>query len=207
MSTASEGQPSEGMTSGQGADDDLRSRRDPGDLSLLLADIAQGDRAAFRTLYELTSARLFALVKRIMGNHASAEEVLQEVYLRIWDRASSYEAATGPALPWLVTIARNRAIDAVRQRGERLAALTHKDGEELLRQLIAPPDGLELAERDELKRCLAGLDEEQCRCIVLAYCDGYSREELAVRFDRSANAIKIWLHRGLAALRRCLEAA
>lgn len=188
------------------ASSDLPFQPSLDELQLLLARVARGDRLAFKSLYTKTSGRLFGIVKRIVRNHALAEEVLQEVYVRIWERASSYDAAVGAPSAWLTVIARNRAIDVTRQRGERPASVVHDDGEKLLLRLSAPTDGLDLADRDQLKRCLAELDEPLRRCILLAYCIGYSREELAVRFDRPVNSVKTWLHRGLASLRACFEA-
>jgi len=176
------------------------------DLPLLIAAVAGRDRAAFKRLYDQTSARLFGIVLRIVRDRALAEEVIQEAYLRIWEKASTYRKDIGSPMAWMISIARNRAIDVIRQRSEILLA-PGEDGEDWLEQVAAFDGGeVDVEARDSLRRCLERLEEPQRKCIVLAYCGGYSRDELAMRFERPVNTIKTWLHRGLAALRTCLEA-
>jgi RNA polymerase sigma-70 factor (ECF subfamily) len=176
------------------------------DLSVLMAAVAEGDRLAFKHLYDRTSARLLGIVRRIVRDRALAEEVLQEVYLRIWERAATYRTEVGSALTWMISIARHRAIDVLRQRKELVLA-PMDDGEDWLERVAGPGDGeADLEDRDRLRRCLQRLEEPQRSCILLAYCDGYSRDELATRYETPVNTIKTWLHRGLAVLRTCLEA-
>jgi RNA polymerase sigma factor (sigma-70 family) len=176
------------------------------ELAALIALIAGRDRAAFRQIYDQTSARLFGIVLRIVRERSTAEEVIQEAYLRIWERASTYRAEVASPLAWMISIARYRAIDVVRQRKEVLVAPTDDD-EDWLEKVAGPAeDAVSLEDRDGLQQCLQRLEEQQRDCVVLAYCGGYSREELAVRYERPVNTIKTWLHRGLATLRTCLEA-
>lgn len=175
------------------------------DLAALLQQTASGDRPAFRALYVATAPKLFGIVLRIAPSRAVAEEILQDVYLRVWQRASSYAPESGRPMTWLASIARHRAIDAVRQRAE-VTMPRDEEGESWLDRLAAPGDlEADLLGRDALRVCLGRLEPEHGRCLVLAYCEGLSREELAARFDRPVNTIKTWLHRGLAALRACLE--
>jgi len=176
------------------------------DLSVLMAAVAEGDRLAFKHLYDRTSARLLGIVRRIVRDRPLAEEVLQEVYLRIWERAGTYRTEAGTALSWMISIARHRAIDVLRQRKEIVLAPL-EDGEDWLERVAGPGDGeTDLEDRDRLRHCLQRLEEPQRSCILLAYCDGYSRDELATRYEAPVNTIKTWLHRGLAVLRSCLEA-
>jgi RNA polymerase sigma factor (sigma-70 family) len=175
------------------------------DLSFLIAAVARRDRAAFKRVYDLTSARLFGAVLRIVRDRGVAEEVIQEAYLRIWEKAASYRLEIGSPLTWMISIAHNRAIDVIRKRKEVLVA-ANEDGEDWLDQVADPASGdMDFEDREGLRRCLERLEEPQRNCIVLAYCSGYSRDELATRFERPVNTIKTWLHRGLAALRTCLE--
>lgn len=177
------------------------------DLIGLLRATGGQDRAAFRALYVATAPKLFGIVLRIAPSRAVAEEVLQDVYLRVWQNASRFAPETGHPMSWLASIARNRAIDTVRQRTEVLPA-GGEEGESWIDRLAAPGDlEADLLGREALRVCLGRLEPDHRLCLVLAYCEGLSRDELAARFARPVNTIKTWLHRGLAALRTCLDGA
>jgi RNA polymerase sigma factor (sigma-70 family) len=174
-------------------------------LRRLLAGIARGEADRLAELYDLTSPKLYGLVLRIQRDRGLAEDVLQDVYLRIWQAAGRYAPEVGPVLPWLCTIARNRAIDSVRRKVEHQGPELD-DGEDWVARLIDPHDGAAaFMDRSALLACLDRLDPLHRDCVVLAYCEGQSREELAERFARPVNTIKTWLHRALAGLKSCLE--
>jgi RNA polymerase sigma factor (sigma-70 family) len=181
------------------ADDDALRR--------LLAEVGRGDAAALAQLYDLTSPKLFGVILRIEKDRGLAEDVLQDAYLRIWQAAGSYDPAAGRPFQWLCTIARNRAIDGLRRRSSGEAqVLANDDGEDWVARLMDPhDDATAFLDRDALSTCLGRLEPMHRDCVVLAYCEGYSREELAQRFDRPVNTIKTWLHRALSALKSCLE--
>ena len=175
------------------------------DLEALIGRVARGDRAAFQALYAATSAKLFGVVLRIIRDRPVAEDVIQEAYLKIWRNAGRYEAASGRPVTWMAAIARNAAIDVVRQR--KVHDSRHDDGAD--DAAAALPDlaagAVHPTDREALRDCLGRLDAEQRSCVLLAYQDGYSREELAERFARPVGTIKTWLHRGLQRLKECLE--
>lgn len=174
-------------------------------LEALIAAVAAGDRRAYARLYERTSAKLFGVALRILRDRAIAEEVLQEIYLSVWRSASSYAAEKARPMTWLITIARNKALDVARGRREVLLD-PDEDGGDPFAAIPDPFDAAaNFADRDALTRCLDLLEEAQRHCILLAYCEGWSREELAERTGKNVNTIKTWLHRGLAALRGCLS--
>lgn len=179
--------------------------RDDATLLRLLDAVAKRDEPALRALYDLTAPKLFGIVLRIQRDRSLAEDVLQDVYLKIWQAAATYTPDAGRPMPWLCSIARHRAIDTVRRRGEAQGPAPG-DGEDWVERLADPHDGEgAILGRDALKACLGRLDGTQAECVVLAYCQGLSREELARRYDRPVNTIKTWLHRALAALKGCLE--
>jgi RNA polymerase sigma factor (sigma-70 family) len=172
----------------------------------LLAEVGRGDAAALAQLYDLTSPKLFGVILRMQRDRGLAEDVLQDVYLRIWQVAGSYDPTFGRPLPWLCAIARNRAIDGLRRRNSAEVQGSAEDGEDWVARLMDPHDeATAFMDRDALSSCLGQLDPMHRDCVVLAYCEGYSREELAQRYDRPVNTIKTWLHRALAALKSCLE--
>ncbi|GEP03989.1 sigma-70 family RNA polymerase sigma factor [Methylobacterium oxalidis] len=181
--------------------------RDDATLVRLLDAVAARDEAALRRLYDLTAPKLLGVILRIQRDRSAAEDTLQDVFLRVWLAAGSYAPEAGRPLTWLCAIARNRAIDAVRRRSE-LQGPVLEDGEDWLERLADPHDSEgAILGRDALRACLARLDPTHRDCVVLAYCEGFSREDLSARFGRPVNTIKTWLHRALASLKGCLEAA
>lgn len=174
------------------------------DLEGLVARVVAGDRVAFAQLYQKTSAKLFGIVLRICRDRILAEDVLQEAFVRIWRNASRFDPASGRPITWMAAIARNAAIDAVRQRRVHDARLADED-EAAVADMADPSVAFDPADREALRLCLGQLDEEHRNCVLLAYQDGYSREELAERFGRPVGTIKTWLHRALLRLKQCLD--
>jgi RNA polymerase sigma-70 factor, ECF subfamily len=174
------------------------------DLTQLLSRIAGRDAAAFSILYKQTSAKLYGVVARILTRGDVAADVLQEVYVRIWEKAGEFDPVRGSPLAWMATIARNRALDEVR----RVRPSSLEDQPEGFEPAAEEIDPLATRERSEglaaLVDCLKGLDEEKRSVVLLAYYRGLSREALSKRFGRPVPTIKTWLHRSLAQLRDCL---
>jgi RNA polymerase sigma-70 factor (ECF subfamily) len=174
-------------------------------LTDLMIRIATRDAAAFSALYKQTSAKLYGVVARILTRGDVAADVLQEVYVRIWEKAGEFDPVRGSPLAWMATIARNRALDEVR----RVRPVSLEDQPEGFEPAAEEIDPLAARERSEgltrLVDCLKGLDEEKRAIVLLAYYRGSSREALAKRFGRPVPTIKTWLHRSLAQLRDCLS--
>lgn len=174
------------------------------ELSALLAKVGRRDRDAFATVYRATSAKLFGIVLRILGRRDLAEEVLQEVYVKVWDRAGDFDPSRASPITWLATIARNRALDEVRRKHP----VSIEETPEALNVESGEPDPLaQLASSDEFKRllaCMQGLEPERRDMVLMAYYHGSSREELSTRFGAPVATIKTWLHRSLKQLRECL---
>lgn len=168
----------------------------------LLEATSRGDRAAFGSLYEATAPKLFGVILRITRNRSVAEEVLQETYIKIWQNAERFNPDAGKPIAWLAAIARNRSIDRI--RSERIERRRPADDDKILERLPAISSG-DPADRESLRTCLSSLEEEARNCVVLAYCLGFSREELAERFNRPVGTIKTLLHRSIRLLRACME--
>ncbi len=174
-------------------------------LDQLLASVASGDEAAFAELYQATSSKLLGVALRILKSRELAEEVLQEAFFKVWERAGDYNPAIAAPVTWMAAIVRNRALDEARRRVIRPTA-DESELENLESEDEHPIAALERAEDVErLMRCLDGLEPDKQQMVRLAYLDGMSREALAKRFDRPEGTIKTWLHRSLAQLRGCLE--
>lgn len=181
----------------------MNARSDSALLVDLLAQTGRGDRAAFSELYGLTKAKLFGVIRRILIRGDLAEEALQESYVRIWSNASRYDSDQAAAMTWMIAIARNQAIDLKRRANERVAAqaVALEDV-----TLIAPQANADdSADLRGLRECLGGLSDNGRGMVLLAYHQGYSREELSQRFNRPVATVKTILRRSLAALKECLD--
>ena len=197
------GRPAHRQNGAVWGDEALGSAQREADLARLIEGVARGERAALQALYDATAPKLLGIILRILKDRAAAEDTLQEVFVRIWQRSGSYDPLAGAPLPWLIAIARHRAIDRLRQ--DRSARLTQALAGWFERLADTSDGEADLARRDALAQCLDQVAMPQRDCLVLAYCEGWSREELATRFDRPVNTIKTWLRRGLLSLRTCLE--
>ena len=174
------------------------------DLVKLLARAAKRETDAFEALYRSTSAKLFGIILRILRQEEAAEEVLQDVYLKIWDHASDFDKSRASPITWMATIARNRALDELRKRKVPVAS-DGADISEIADPQKLPADRVEInQELRRLEACLDGLGEQKSIAIRLAYLDGMSRQQLAERLGQPVGTIKTWLHRGLKQLKDCL---
>ncbi|MBD8066906.1 sigma-70 family RNA polymerase sigma factor [Devosia sp. PTR5] len=171
----------------------------------LIARCALRDRQAFRTLYGRTSAKLFGVVLRILRDRAEAEEAIQEVYIKIWQRADRYVAGNTSPISWLVAVARNHALDIVRARRPQaddldVAADIPDAAPDPERRMQSSEDG------ERIEHCLSILEADRADAVRGAYLDGYSYEELAQRHAVPINTMRTWLRRSLIKLRECLSA-
>jgi len=178
--------------------------------SALLARVAKGDQEAFEQLYEQSSALLYALVMRIVGNQDEVAELLQEVYLEAWCKASNYDVARGTPMAWLVTLARSRALDRLRALGSRGKGVTSSLDDTPAAGLVATnSDALEMraaAERHTLVgTALKSLPPVQRQAIELAFYDGLTHMEIAERLQTPLGTIKTRIRLGMEKLRDSLR--
>lgn len=175
-------------------------------LTEALVATGREDRAAFRTLYRLTSAKLFGVCLRICQDRSAAEDVLSDVYLLIWRRAGAYEPGRASPITWLATIARNRAIDWRRSAATRPSAPLD-DAPDIADDQPSAVDRLLRSEEDaRLHLCLDQLDDKQRGAIRTAFFDGLTYAELAERDSVPLGTMKSWVRRGLLRLKDCLDA-
>lgn len=171
----------------------------------LLAGVARGEEAAFAALYQATSAKLYAIALRILRSREAAEDVVQDSYTKVWERAGAFDPRIASPITWMAAIVRNRALDEIRKRSVRPQAdVSELDNIEADEE--HPVEAIGRREDVErMLRCLEGLEPEKRQMVRLAYLDGLSREALAKRFGRPEGTIKTWLHRSLLQLKGCLE--
>jgi RNA polymerase sigma-70 factor (ECF subfamily) len=174
----------------------------------LLAAVALQDRAAFRRLYEATSAKLFGFALRVLHKDELAEEAVQDAFVAIWHAAAGYQMHLASPLTWMVTIVRNKALD-IRRRARAdgadvRVALEDADG---LADMAAGPHEQAQRSRDAqaLARCMDTLAGRQRQAIGMAYLHDLSHSDVAVRLGLPIGTVKTWIRRGLDRLRECLN--
>lgn len=180
---------------------------DDGRLQALLARVVERDERAFAALYDATASRVQGLVRRIVRIPALAEEVVEDAYWQVWRQAPRYEAGRGRVLTWLLSIARSRAIDALR-RDERhehdeLAA----DASAEPAAAGAPAEELIEASRgaQRVHEALARLDARSRQLVALAFLRGLTHDEIAAQTGMPLGSVKSLIRRALLRLRELIE--
>ena len=175
-------------------------------LSRAIARVAARDDDALKYVYRHTSAKLFGVVLRILNDREEAEDVLQDVYLTVWNKADRFDPAKASPITWLAAMARNRAIDRLRARGGRVMAGV----EEAEALPDAAPLASTLVETDQdkarLEGCLDQLDPKHAGVVRTAFFEGVTYETLAQAVGVPLGTMKSWIRRALISLRACLEA-
>ena len=171
-----------------------------------LARIPGGDRAALQTVYRLTSAKLFGVALRILGDRGEAEDVLQDVFMTVWHKAGDFDASRASPLTWLIAIARNRAIDRLRASKSSRRMDPIDEAHEIADSAPLADDALELSEDNaRLHGCLEGLAGDERSALRGAFFDGSTYEELAQRASIPLGTMKSRIRRAMMKLKTCLE--
>ncbi len=173
------------------------------DIEDMVSRIALGNRDAFSQLYDATSGKLFAVCLRVLNERAAAEDAMQDAYVKVWKNADRYQSTGHSPMTWLITIARNTAIDRLRMRK------TESDIADFNERIAAPgpsPEQSSVAasETKRIIQCLDELETDRRAAITGAYLQGKTYQDLSNQFDVPLNTMRTWLRRGLAALRECL---
>ncbi|MFL6333997.1 MAG: sigma-70 family RNA polymerase sigma factor [Pyrinomonadaceae bacterium] len=184
-------------------------RTDTEDAELLRA-VARGDEAAFARVYDRYGAILLGLMLRILRSRPEAEDVLQEVFLQVWQQARSFDPARGRAFTWLATLARSRAIDRLRalDSRERAAQRSAEDGQPPAAEQPgwAEEEAIRAERAEAVRAALAELPEEQRQVLLLAYLDGMSQSEIAAAKNQPLGTVKTRTRTGLRRLSESLRA-
>ena len=175
----------------------------------LLRRIGAGDLRSFEEFYRRFGGVLFATIIRILNHQEAAEDVLQEVFLQIWEKAPLYDAARGKPLTWVVTLARNRAIDRLRstQRSLRLHSEAEREAQAFdPAEERSSVDALEAVETGKLVReAVRKLSKDQKEAISLAFFSGLTQTEIAERLGEPLGTVKARIRRGMMRLRELLK--
>lgn len=175
------------------------------DLDALLCRVADRDAEAFAAFYDLTRARVFGLVTRVIRDRGYSEETTQDVYLQVWRNASNYDPSAGSAVAWLLTLAHRRAVDRVRseqsamQRESRYGASNISPAADVVADSAILSD-----ERQQVTDCLKSLTDIQRECIELAYYGGLTYAQVSERLSANLATVKSRIRDALRGLRICL---
>jgi RNA polymerase sigma-70 factor (ECF subfamily) len=173
-----------------------------GDTARLLVRCGNGDRSAFRTLYDQWGGRLHGIALRITRQAPLAADATHDAFVQVWQQAHRFDPARGSAEAFLISLVRYRAMDIVRRRGREIPGFEPEERADetpdALAQLVGSTEGA------ALHRCLALLDAERRRLVVMAFVDGLSHSELAEKLGMPLGTVKSWIRRSLLSLRECL---
>lgn len=175
------------------------------ELARLLQATAHGDRQAFARLYEMTAPRLLGAGMHMLKRREMAEDVLQDLFVKVWHRASEYHAERGGVLTWLYSVQRYLALDKLRAQRP-----TDELDDELVNTLAfdGPDPSVAAMSTDmagRVHQCLETLSDVQRRSVTLAFFEGLTHVELTQRLQQPLGTVKSWIRRGLLSLQRCLE--
>ena len=171
----------------------------------LLVRLQRGDAHALTELYDRYGGMVFRLILRIVRDSGIAEDLVQETFLRVWNSAAAFDATRGAPGPWLLTVARNRAIDYLRGRGRQNKNETELKETDLAALFVdLPADVLNFDSARQVKRALECLGPQQRQAIELAYFEGMSQTEIAERMGQPLGTVKTWMRRAMQQMRESM---
>lgn len=187
------------------------STTDPQQLATWLAKTALHDAAAFRSLYQATSPKLFGFALRILGKHELAEEALQDGFVSIWHSAAAYQPHLAAPMTWMATIVRNKALDILRRSEDAIEIDANEFNTDIMNAMQDPqPTAADTVamtgEARALAHCMAALEGLHRQAIGMAYLHDLSHSEVAQRLSIPVGTVKTWIRRGLERLKSCMAA-
>jgi len=185
----------------------VESQEEPIEVSLL-RKIGEGDRESFRELYQRFSGVLMAAAYKVLNDQTDAEDVLQDVFIQIWDKASLYDPRRGKPLTWALTLTRNKSIDRLRsaQRRYRLKDEVEKEYKAVdQKEEVDSVDQVYALEKGQMiRQAVASLSKDQQVAIELAFFKGLTQNEVAEKLGEPLGTIKARIRRGMIKLREMI---
>ena len=185
---------------------DLQLDQETADAELMAA-VRLGDRAAFRQLYDRFAAEVFAVCQRILTHRGDAEDATADVFCELWQHRLRYDRSRSGARPYVLLLARSRAIDRLRSRAARQRQSTGDEGDEIVRRTADPQEdspaqeALHAERRARIRAALNLLDARQRTAMELAFYEGLSHQQIAERLSAPLGTVKTHIRKGLARLR------
>lgn len=177
----------------------------------LIGKVAERDRCAFERLYQLTSRKMFAVAFRIVRDQGTAQDVLQDAYIRLWRYASTFNGKLSAPETWIHQIVRNRALDLLSQQSNNVTSIPIDEfaedgglGQEFGEATKTSDEKSDV--EVSMKACMEKLDGKYRQVLTLAYNYGMSHAEIATHLEVPLGTVKTWARRGLLELRALYEA-
>jgi RNA polymerase sigma-70 factor (ECF subfamily) len=170
----------------------------------LMRHLVRGNQSALESLYDRHSKTLYSVALRITRDAGTAEELLQDIFFQLWQRASQFDRARGSLIGWLITITRNRAISCIRYKRDQFREPFYENAAASLQSRGPTVLQLEIA-RELVSTAMAVLTQVQSEAITLAYFEGFTCEEIAVRTKTPLGTIKRRLRCAVEAMNRTLS--
>lgn len=184
----------------------MQSDTSPAEEIALIQKISRGDRASFAEFYDKYAGVIYSTALRVLNDPRDAEDVAQEVFVMIWDKAGMYDPSRGKPLTWAVTMTRNKAIDKLRSLQRRFRLRDELEEEAKTDDFTtnrAPLEDVESHERSQILRsAVLRLSKEQREVIEMAYFSGLTQNEIADRLQEPLGTVKARIRRGMLKLRR-----
>ncbi len=172
----------------------------PNDINKLMSAIALKDQLAFKQLYETCSPKIYGLLVKIIYDKELAADTLQEVFTKIWLNAEKCDVSAGHAWPWLCQLARNTALDKLRQIHRYPASI-----EEIQLQESHADTNSQWHNNIDLNHCLAKLTAKPRQAIILSYLHGLSHAQLSEKLSLPLGTLKSTIRRSMKELALCLN--
>ena len=171
----------------------------------VLARLQRREPQALAELYDRYGGMVYRLALRIVRDSGIAEDLVQETFLRAWNRAAAFDSQRGAAGPWLLAIARNRSLDYLRAQSRRVAnTLELNETEHPARFVDFPAEALNFDLARQVKHALEQLGPDERAAIELAYFEGLSQSEIAERMAQPLGTVKTWMRRAMARMRESM---
>ena len=174
-----------------------------------MAQVAVGDSAAFEALYDEFADLVFSIAIGMLRDRGRAEDAAQDVWVKVWNAAGGFDAERASVATWLTTLAHRHVIDLIRRANVRSGDRTGiEPGDEVAARLASGADtehdAVTAAYAQDVRAALTSLSDEQRRCIELAYFDGLSQSEIAIRLEKPLGTVKTYMFQGMRRLRGSL---
>jgi RNA polymerase sigma-70 factor, ECF subfamily len=175
----------------------------------LIGSIIRADQSALSELYDRYSRLVFSIAYSLVGDYATTEEITQDVFVRVWERAPQYRSDQGKVSTWLISIARHRSIDMLRRQGSRPENHTVSWAESTIDAMPSDDDPEEAAElsmqRQRVRAAIAQLPEDQKQALALAYFNGFTHRQIAERLEQPLGTVKTRIRLAMQKLRQLLR--